>query len=392
MTSFEDILSANKGRLLPFWRAILKVISTPEHGYEEQRKRLLYFFVSVMAIPTLSAFAALHFYQHDYVEASIETLVVINLFYSIFSLRGMNSGRVVFTVTVAGVSLLFVFLLFQGGDHGSKMLWMYIFPLVAFFLLGRKGGFHWTLGLFAVFCAVLFIPQSLISVYPYPAAVKIRFLVTFVFVSTMAMIFESVRQHFQLGMECKHVDLVREKQKLAEANRQIRNISIKDPLTGAFNRLYLDERLPIELKRGRRYGHALTVILCDLDHFKAINDSYGHQAGDKVLQQTVSTIVGGLRSGIDWVARYGGEEFVVVLPETGAAAGKAVAERLRQRIAETPVQIQETAVVVTASFGVSALESAADETDVLSEALLRIADQHLYMAKQDGRNCVRALL
>jgi PleD family two-component response regulator len=98
---------------------------------------------------------------------------------------------------------------------------------------------------------------------------------------------------------------------LKEANEEIRVLSITDPLTGIYNRGYLNERLPQEIKRSIRYKRALSLILCDLDHFKLVNDQYGHVAGDEVLKGFVNCVVASIREQIDWTARYGGEEFLI---------------------------------------------------------------------------------
>ena len=112
---------------------------------------------------------------------------------------------------------------------------------------------------------------------------------------------------------------------LRVANQRNRVLSITDALTGAYNRRYLMEQLPREVERCRRYAYPLSVIMCDIDHFKQINDDYGHAAGDDVLQQFVARIQKSIRNNSDWIARYGGEEFLLVLPETDFAGGMKVA-------------------------------------------------------------------
>jgi two-component system, cell cycle response regulator len=183
-------------------------------------------------------------------------------------------------------------------------------------------------------------------------------------------------------------------QSLREANSKIERLSVIDPLLEIFNRRYLHERLPREAIRSRRYGQSLSVIMADLDHFKRINDTYGHQTGDVVLQHAVAMARSALRQS-DWMARYGGEEFVIVLPETPLLGAYAVAERMRELCAETPVEIRETKLVVTASFGVATIDGVPSCTDdgvppctEDAEAMLREADKALYESKRAGRNRV----
>jgi len=175
-------------------------------------------------------------------------------------------------------------------------------------------------------------------------------------------------------------------QSLRDANTQIERLSVTDPLLGIFNRRYLHERLPLETARARRYGQSLSLVMSDLDHFKKINDTYGHQTGDAVLQHAVALTRRALRQS-DWMARYGGEEFVIVLPETQLLGAHAVAERMRRLCADTAVELADTHLVVTASFGVATIDGVAPSNED-GEALLRQADEALYESKQAGRNRV----
>ncbi|MDD2364888.1 MAG: diguanylate cyclase [Desulfuromonadaceae bacterium] len=175
---------------------------------------------------------------------------------------------------------------------------------------------------------------------------------------------------------------------LKQSLTEIRNISIRDKLTGAFNRGYLDQQLEHEIERAYRYQHNLSLIMCDLDHFKKVNDNYGHQAGDEVLKRSVQNIVHSIRRQIDWVARYGGEEFVIALPETDAEGCVIVAERMRGKIAFTPKGDELSSLKVTASFGTVTLTPHSHSVRVTAADLIQRADICLYQAKQSGRNCV----
>jgi diguanylate cyclase (GGDEF)-like protein len=171
-----------------------------------------------------------------------------------------------------------------------------------------------------------------------------------------------------------------------EANTQIEKLSVTDPLLGIFNRRYLHEWLPQEAARSRRYGQPLSLVMADLDHFKKINDTYGHQSGDRVLRHAVDLARSALRVS-DWIARYGGEEFVIVLPETALLGAQAVAERMRRMCSETPVELPETKLLVAASFGVATIDGVAASNED-ADAMLREADKALYESKRAGRNRV----
>lgn len=175
---------------------------------------------------------------------------------------------------------------------------------------------------------------------------------------------------------------------LKAANKKIKRLSITDPLTGTYNRGYLNERLPQEIKRSTRYHHSLSLILCDIDHFKHVNDQYGHLAGDRVLKEFAQSIAGSVRNQIDWTARYGGEEFVIVLPETNFNGALLLAERLCKSIARHSFHFDNHTIAVTASFGATGFSPDPSGTKVLPEALLQQADTCLYQAKTQGRNRV----
>lgn len=175
---------------------------------------------------------------------------------------------------------------------------------------------------------------------------------------------------------------------LRKANEEIKLLSFTDALTGIYNRGYLNERLPHEVKRSVRYEHPLQIIMCDIDHFKSVNDLYGHQAGDEVLRGFAAFLKGSIRQNLDWVARYGGEEFVIVLPETDASGAYAVAERMRQAVAQKRFRIQGKGIRVTASWGISGLDPDRSQESLSSDALLNEADQCLLSAKRTGRNAV----
>lgn len=176
-------------------------------------------------------------------------------------------------------------------------------------------------------------------------------------------------------------------QSLREANARIRELSITDPLTGAFNRRHLAEQLLIEIERAHRHSRPLALVMADLDRFKEINDRHGHQIGDEVLRIFAGRVRASIRPCSDWVARYGGEEFVIVLAESDLDAGAAAAERIRLSCAQDPLGTSAGMQTVTASFGVAALGHSVPAR-VAMEALLREADAALYRSKHSGRNRV----
>ncbi len=180
-----------------------------------------------------------------------------------------------------------------------------------------------------------------------------------------------------------------------ETSRNVRRLrvfeqeSITDPLTGVYNRRYLERRLADEVARANRYGMPLSVLLIDIDHFKRVNDIYGHQVGDLVLEGMAQLIVTTLRT-TDIVTRYGGEEIMVIAPSTPMKTASDLAERLRKVVEnasyEVPIELNRdiSALGVTVSIGVTCFSQHTKDM----QDLIQNADKALYRAKSEGRNRV----
>ena len=175
------------------------------------------------------------------------------------------------------------------------------------------------------------------------------------------------------------------------ANQErLKHIGLTDPLTGVHNRRYFDQRLLEEVGRAQRKGGALSCLFLDIDHFKRINDGYGHQAGDRVLMEAAWRIKTQLRLA-DILARYGGEEFAILLAQTKEDEAWRIADRIRLTIAGQPFPVSETeSLGVTLSIGLATFNDAArdEKIEVLSGDLVGRADEALYAAKRSGRNRV----
>ena len=174
---------------------------------------------------------------------------------------------------------------------------------------------------------------------------------------------------------------------LVSRSQRLLQLATSDPLTGLFNRGYVEDCLAIELSRAHRYGNVLTLAVIDADRFKALNDTHGHAAGDFVLKKISALLRDSFRQS-DTTARYGGEEFVVLLPETDIEAARRKVESLRELVAATPIQLGLLAqsVQITISAG---LASFPDDGDGAAE-LLAAADERMFRAKRQGRNLVVA--
>ncbi len=178
--------------------------------------------------------------------------------------------------------------------------------------------------------------------------------------------------------------IVELQEKVEAQNEEIRSMARRDALTGVLNRGAIFETLGVELTRARRERAPIAVMMADVDHFKRVNDTHGHLAGDQVLRAVAERLGAQLRP-YDVLGRYGGEEFLVVLPGCGVSEAEEVAERLREFVAATPIVAEKNAFTITISLGVTSVERVVSDAP---EPLIAAADAALYDAKHAGRNRV----
>ncbi|MBI5408815.1 MAG: diguanylate cyclase [Nitrospirae bacterium] len=174
---------------------------------------------------------------------------------------------------------------------------------------------------------------------------------------------------------------------VASYEQKLVEMNLRDGLTGIYNRRFLESKITDEFNRHKRYGSIFSIIMFDIDHFKVVNDTYGHQCGDFILKSISSRISSAIRN-VDYLSRYGGEEFCCLLPETGLKAALIVAERFRTAIMEQENNYDGTLVKVTISLGVAETREGVDSHVML----IKKADDALYRAKKEGRNRVEAML
>lgn len=264
------------------------------------------------------------------------------------------------------VGLLFAYLVASGGESNTGPLWFYVFPPLLFYLTSLKTGTAVLLFCSLVTVVVFQFPALPFIAADYSTDFKIRFFATLTFESIFCFVLEASR------LKARNELLA-----LAESHEKA---SRTDDLTDLSNRRDMQERLAAEFSRHQRAGHHFSIVLVDLDLFKNINDHYGHDAGDQVLQQFASLMKSVIRQ-TDIGARWGGEEFLILLPDTSLLQALTLAERLRSEVASTPFRSGDKTLPVTISAGVCSIASIGSVNE-----LLRQADVHLYNAKEAGRN------
>jgi diguanylate cyclase (GGDEF)-like protein len=242
-------------------------------------------------------------------------------------------------------------------DNPALLLFMPITPLIVIFLVGIKRGLTWLGIYFLVFGFSVSQYYLVWQRLPFNLEFFITALMIFGYAVAVA-----------IGMERSVQALIGRLKRMAE----------HDPLTKAYNRRKLNQLLDKEIKRSQRQGTPLSLLMCDIDHFKRVNDTFGHDVGDRALQTIAAVIAQNIRSDIDLLARFGGEEFVVMLPATGANGAIQVANRIRRCVANTKIGAIGTCTV---SVGVAVYHRSDS-----SALLLKRADLAMYQAKQKGRN------
>ena len=264
--------------------------------------------------------------------------------------------------------VLCLYLVFAGGANQTGPLWSYLLPPVVMLLSGLRRGLIIT-GLFVLgYLIIVFTPVKGLGAVEYSFEFKTRLLYSFLTLTFLAAVYEQSRKSSY--------------QKLNELKQEFERQASQDTLTHLLNRRGMRERIRYEVRRSQRNNQPITFILADLDHFKEINDQYGHDAGDTVLIQISQLLRDSVRQQ-DSIARWGGEEFLFLLPETNARQAMQLAEKIRTMIETHPLHSDQSPLTTTMSFGIAEMLDLEDHQGTIAEA-----DNRLYRAKSQGRNCV----
>lgn len=279
-----------------------------------------------------------------------------------------NNHIIAPTLLVLCLLSLMLYLVVFGGVAGTGPLWIFVLPPVAMFFAGVFWGVI-TVGLFIALCIViLFTPGDALLIASYSHEFKVRLLLSFATVTFLSAIYEHSRQTSFIVIR--------------DISEKFERQALFDALTNLPNRCGIQKFIDHEINRAKRQQEQLTLILCDIDRFKQVNDNYGHDGGDIALKHVADLFKEVIREQ-DGVARWGGEEFLFVLPTTNERNGVVLAEKIRETLQATPVQIKNTSLTITASFGVAQIQLENGVNNALS-----LADKALYRAKEKGRNKV----
>ncbi len=280
-----------------------------------------------------------------------------------------HTGRIIgMTILLSCLMFLMAFLLVTGGVENTGPLWIYTVPPVTLFFAGFHRGLVIVSCFTLLIALLLFFPHDALLLTAYSSEFKSRLLLSFMTITFLSAFYEYSR-------ETSYEKAVNLRQKFEQQ-------AMHDQLTRLPNRRGAYARIEQEERRLKRHGRPFSLVLADIDHFKAINDQLGHSAGDVVLQRVASLFTERLRAQ-DIVSRWGGEEFLFILPETPENNALLVAEQLRSELDARPIIIDGNKLHITASFGVCEYSQ-----DAPLDRALSLADSALYRAKRDGRNRV----
>lgn len=328
-----------------------------------------------LALITSLMLSPIYYYIDEFtigITLNIFSLVTIYLRYS-----SKNNSKFIFhsRMFMLIVFILF-FVFFSNGDQViNSTTFLLLYPIASFSIRGPKEGIIWSSIMYMTFILTYVLNPDLYNIYSF-----IFFIVAYFMVSYLLyyyryyefLNFEEINQKLELKVKQRTKELY-------EKNIELQKISSTDKLTGINNRLKLDEILESEAKRCDRYDRTLGIIILDIDNFKSVNDTYGHQVGDNVLITIAKIVQDSIRK-TDAAGRWGGEEFMIICPECTKDETIHVAQKVRKGISNHKF---ETVGEKTASFGVSLYYKNMDIDKVVSKA-----DEALYISKHNGKNQV----
>lgn len=295
------------------------------------------------------------------------SFAVINGFNYLYLCQSGNH-RISSMVIVVVMSLLAFYLLCTGGSNNTGPLWFYILPSLIFYILGLHRGAVMLGALLCLSVGILYIPGHPLLMTTYDGAFVHRFIGSLFSVSVIAWAYEYSKEDGR--------------RELLSLSRRLNDLSRRDELTGLANRRDMLERIQREIDRHERNSLPFSIIIADIDHFKQINDTYGHECGDNMLRLIGETLTANVQKR-DLVSRWGGEELLILLPETDLVRAHAIAERLRKIIGMTRLTCGEAQVGVTLSLGVTEFSGELSISEFVS-----LADSYMYLAKSAGRDTI----
>ncbi|WP_051222186.1 GGDEF domain-containing protein [Neptunomonas japonica] len=358
----------------------------------EAKTRLQHYVIFLMlGVPTMTLFSLYSFYKGNTTLALIILPSAIALLTGIFVVRTLKDGTWVYRINAIAYMSLLIYMIMIGGDGGSKALWSYTWPLISCFLFGYIEGSLWSILLLLITLIAYNSPMSqFVERYDYSPDFLLRFLITYSICAALASWFEYSRAYYRQESNQKNLILDLEHRKLKKEiatrkalQEQLVITAKTDSLTGILNRGAFWENAEQEWDKHQHTANTISFAILDIDHFKRINDTFGHPAGDEVIRQVVNSALSCIRT-VDIIGRIGGEEFAIIMLKTSSEDASKIANRIRSTVSQQDIRYQQDSIKCTVSCGVYSTDN-----DQLSlDSIYQKADQLLYLAKKTGRNQV----
>ena len=305
-------------------------------------------------------------FNEDFILASILFFASFIYLLGYYAYQKFNNIQLSSAIVLYSLYLLMFYLTYTGGVENTGPLWIYIVAPVSVFIHGLKLGLI-NIALFVtIISTIMFMPTNLIAHTEYSIEFKIRLLASFLTVTFLSALYEYSRE--------------KSYQNALELSKKYQQLAHFDPLTQLFNRRGALSLLKQEKARIVRNQQPCSIIICDVDHFKKVNDKYGHNAGDAVLVDLAKAFTKNTREQ-DCIARWGGEEFLFILPQTQAKNAYILAEKIQETLQNCPINYEGDKIKVTISMGI---EQFNDDQSI--DEVINTADKYLYQAKNAGRN------
>ena len=362
-----DLISEAASRL---FSAVMKT-GVPRLKPEERHRRIPAVFILIATIITMTVFVPYHLFSGNRLIAAGDLVALSASIIALIYLRFAERGFFAYWIISLTFITLCIVTVVIGRNEISYFLWALAPPAVFFSILGKRSGMTISLLFFAVAVILMTLPESLMASKPYPLSVLGRY-------TTIYMILTFMLYYYESSQQLLYQYIRREKEKFEYASK-------RDPLTDLANRRELLDKMKEEQRRQLRQQKTFTLVLGDIDDFKKMNDTYGHDAGDHILK-TVAQLLKDQVRGIDCPCRWGGEEFLIMLIETSIENGKNVAERIRDKIEKNHFSFHGTPIPVTMTFGLSQFQGVNDTLD----SCIKRADKAMYEGKRRGKNRVIA--
>lgn len=341
----------------------------PDNADIEDRRRIMIINLFALVGSSLTLVMGLRAWSDtNFLLAAVLNIAALVFLLAHLSIRFYSNYKLPARLVLYCLTMLMLYLVYSGGVDNTGLLWVYILPPVALFLGGLSIGLANIILFSCLSSFLLYFNEGQLTAAEYSDTFKLRFILSFFTVTFLSACYEYSRK-----ASYQHIQSLSDKFEL---------MAKTDSLTGLANRREMMEQIQKEYARINRNNDTLSLLLIDVDRFKSINDGYGHDVGDIVLQQLAHTLAENLRAH-DLVARWGGEEFLVMLPETNHQQAVDVAEKLRDKVSSHNFNVKHFHKQITVSIGITELNKYQTITNAIAKA-----DQYLYQAKQSGRNKV----